>query len=207
MAGNRNPKQPGCRELKNQSSRAWRVDSLAGLRWGALVAALQNAQPVEPTVLARLYRAIAELEAGDVSGRVSERDHLCLAVLTSLPNTPVPLSTAMRICADPDGYVSAAAQSTFLEGFGGASFAAAAHAMAADLQAALQPQPPPACPAHAPQTSSRRFRRGRRGRPAQVADRDGSGHSEARQDDELPRPAQPAVEWEQLDATDLAADP
>ena len=39
---------------------------------------------------------------------------------------------------DPDGYLSAAAQSALLEGFGGVAVAAAANSLAADMRSAIR---------------------------------------------------------------------
>ncbi|CAE7572732.1 unnamed protein product, partial [Symbiodinium pilosum] len=172
-----------------EADRAWREHPQAGPRWEELVAALRGSRPIAPSALARLYRAIAELEAGDAQACVSPRDQACLAAVTLLPDAPISLPEAVITCADPDGYLSAAAQSALLEGFGGVAVAAAANSLAADMRSAFELGPPD----DQPDASDLDTPAAADGEPALQSDvsQSRAPHSRA---------------WEQLDAIDLAAE-
>ena len=200
----------GAAGLGAEADRAWREHPQAGPRWEELVAALRGSRPIAPSALARLYRAIAELEAGDAQASVSPRDQACLAAVTLLPDAPISLPEAAITCADPDGYISAAAQSALLEGFGGVAVAAAANSLAADMRSAFE-LGPPVCPPRAGPGRRRRRRQVRRGRHDQpdASDQDAPAAADgepALQSDVSQSRTPHSRAWERLDAIDLAAE-
>ena len=188
----------GAAGLGAEADRAWREHPQAGPRWEELVAALRGSRP------------IAELEAGDAQASVSPRDQACLAAVTLLPDAPISLPEAVITCADPDGYISAAAQSALLEGFGGVAVAAAANSLAADMRSAFE-LGPPVCPPRAGPGRRRRRRQVRRGRHDQpdASDQDAPAAADgepALQSDVSQSRAPHSRAWERLDAIDLAAE-
>ena len=72
---------------------------------------------------------------------------------TALPDAPLPLAAAVLLCMAPDGYLTAAVQSTLLESYAGAMAATAARSLADDVR---HTQP------HAATPRPRRRRRNRR---------------------------------------------
>ena len=120
-------------------------DDAAG-RFDTLAGALQAAPPAEPSCFARLLHGVAECDAQEMGAAplgLPATDAAPVASLRALPAAPIPLATALRLAQAPDGYVSAAAQSAFLEAYGGAPLAAAARALADDLRAAMSHRIPP----------------------------------------------------------------
>ena len=197
--------RPVAGSLSEDADRAWRQHPRAGNRWLELVVALRSPQPVVPSALARLLRAIADLEAEASGGRISDRDQTTLAALASPPDGPLPLPQALPLCTDPDGYASAAAQSA-LEAYGGVPVAAAAHALAADLRSVLDTGPP-FCPLHSGASHGRRGRSRRGRRRQQHAGPAASEGADSACEPAAPNPAtHDRGTWEQVDAVDLAAE-
>ena len=196
--------------LSEQALAAWRSlpDDAAG-RFDALADALQAAPPAEPSCLARLLHSVAECdaeEAGEAPPGIPATDAALATSLRALPAAPIPLATALLLAQAPDGYVSAAAQSAFLEAYGGVPLATAARALADDLRAAMSHRP-----RHGPRARRRRRRAGRAradGSAGRVLERPpGPADSDSAQTDvpECPPPATAGPRgWEQLDAIDLA---
>ena len=127
--------------LSEQALAAWRSlpDDAAG-RFDALADALQAAPPAEPSCLARLLHSVAECDAEEVVEAppgIPATDAALATSLRALPAAPIPLATALLLAQAPDGYVFAAAQSAFLEAYGGVPLATAARALADDLRAAI----------------------------------------------------------------------
>ena len=105
--------------LSDAAASAWRELPRFGDRWATLVDCLCNSAPASPHTLARLIRAIAELDAQEAAAGSTAADDAAAASLGSLPEAPLPLSAALLLCAQPDGYIPAASQAALLETYGG----------------------------------------------------------------------------------------
>ena len=147
----------GAGNLTARAQHDWRSRPGLGPRFWELASLLRDAAPVMPSALAQTLLAVAECEAHDARRDISAADRASAAAFSAMPNAPLPLSAALLLCMEPDGYLTAAAQAAFLESYAGASAAAAAQSLANDARHEHQP---PAAPA------TRRRRRGARRRSA-----------------------------------------
>ncbi|CAE7573040.1 unnamed protein product, partial [Symbiodinium sp. KB8] len=186
--------------LSEQALAAWRSlpDDAAG-RFDALADALQAAPPAEPSCLARLLHSVAECDAEEVVEAppgIPATDAALATSLRALPAAPIPLATALLLAQAPDGYVFAAAQSAFLEAYGGVPLATAARALADDLRAAITVHDTNLALAAADAEPGARVR---------TAVRAAFGNDQRTDVPECPPPATAGLRgWEQLDAIGLA---
>ena len=187
--------------LSDAAASAWRELPRFGDRWATLVDCLRNSAPASPHTLARLIRAIAELDAQEAAAGSTAADDAAAASLGSLPEAPLPLSAALLLCAQPDGYIPAASQAALLETYGGIPCAAAAQALAADVKATFHRDdavPVPACPPRTsdgqepgpnPRGRGRHRGNGRRGRRRGARLVQGASPPQAASDEALPEVA------------------
>ena len=199
----------GAGNLTERAQHDWRSRPGLGPRFWELASLLRDAPPVMPSALAQTLLAVAECEAHDTRRDISAADRASAAAFSAMPDAPLPLSAALLLCMEPDGYLTAAAQAAFLESYAGASAAAAAQSLANDARHEHQP---PAAPA------TRRRRRGARRRSAaravptlassECADERVPACPPAAGDHDAAANATPAgvpdVAWLALDTVDLA---
>ena len=148
--------------LTTDAQRQWHSLAALGERRNALLQALRDPRPVFPRDLAHLLHAVAECDAHDHdrpdAAAQQAADAVVGAAMEAMPEAPLTLREAVLLCQDAEGYLTAAAQATLLEGYGGIAAATSAPALADDVRAAL------ARPGQAVRTTPRRRRRRRRDR-------------------------------------------
>ena len=120
--------------LTARARQAWLSCPRTGPRFDQLVSTLREAAPASPTTLARTLLAVAECEALDEGWHIKPEDRDTATALTAMPDAPLPLAAAVLICMAPDGYLTAAVQSTLLESYAGVAAAAAARSLADDVR-------------------------------------------------------------------------
>ena len=105
----------GAGNLTERAQHAWRSRPGLGPRFWELASLLRDAPPVMPSALAQTLLAVAECEAHDARRDISAADRASAAAFSAMPDAPLPLSAALLLCMEPDGYLTAAAQAAFLE--------------------------------------------------------------------------------------------
>ena len=141
--------------------------------------------------------------AGACDGR--EDVDAAAARLFALPAGPLPLASAVLLCQASDGYLTAAAQTAFLEQYGGVVVAATAPALAADFRAALGRNNGP--PSPAPSRGRGRCGRGRGRRRGRAGDAQSPAGVTTQEHEEYSQHVDVAVlpeeAWATLDGVDL----